>query len=133
MRKAAASVDAYISEHPATVGQMLMELRALIRSIAPGAVEGISYSMPAYKLNGKHLAFFAAYARHIGLYATPSCHEAFAAELSAYKTGKGSVQFPLDSPLPMGLIRRMVTYRAASILASESKPQKRQKPSGKKA
>lgn len=118
MRKAAASVDVYISEHAQAVGRMLTELRDIIRATAPEAVEGISYSMPAYKLNGKHLAFFAAYAGHIGFYATPSCHEAFAAELSIYKTGKGSVQFPLDSPLPLDLIRSMVAFRAAAIVAS---------------
>lgn len=124
MRKAAASVDAYISEYPQAVGRMLSEIRDIIRDIAPGAVEGISYSMPAYKLNGKHLAFFAAYAGHIGLYATPSCHEAFAAELSVYKTGKGSVQFPLDSPLPLDLIRRMVAFRADTIRAATPKVRK---------
>jgi uncharacterized protein YdhG (YjbR/CyaY superfamily) len=108
---------------------MLTKLRDIIRATAPGAVEGISYSMPAYKLNGKHLAFFAAYAGHIGFYATPSCHEAFAAELSTYKTGKGSVQFPLDSPLPLDLIRRMVAFRADIIRAEKPKGRKGAQPS----
>ena len=124
MRKAAASVDVYISENPQSVGRMLSEIRDIIRDMAPGAEEGISYSMPAYKLNGKHLAFFAAYAGHIGFYATPSCHEAFAAELSMYKTGKGSVQFPLDSPLPLDLIRRMVAFRADLIRSEKPKGRK---------
>lgn len=109
---------------------MLTKLRDIIRATAPEAVEGISYSMPAYKLNGKHLAFFAAYARHIGFYATPSCHEAFAAELSMYKTGKGSVQFPLDGPLPLDLIRRMVAFRADIICSEKSKGQNGAQPTG---
>lgn len=130
MRKAAASVDAYISEHSPTVGRMLTQLRDMIRATAPEAQEGISYSMPAYKLNGKHLAFFAAYAGHIGFYATPSCHEAFADELSMYKTGKGSVQLPLDSPLPLDLIRRMVAFRADIIRSEKPKDRKSRRPEG---
>jgi uncharacterized protein YdhG (YjbR/CyaY superfamily) len=72
--------------------------------------------MPAYKFNGKPLMYFAAYARHIGIYATPCSHEAFADELAAYKQGKGSVQFPLDRPLPVALIRRMIEHRTEIIL-----------------
>jgi uncharacterized protein YdhG (YjbR/CyaY superfamily) len=88
----------------------------MIRTAAPDAVESISYGMPAYKLNGKPLMYFAAYARHIGIYATPYSHEAFADELAAYKQGKGSVQFPLDRPLPVALIRRMIEHRTEIIL-----------------
>ncbi|MFV0269258.1 MAG: iron chaperone, partial [Draconibacterium sp.] len=75
------------------------------------AVESIAYGMPAYKLNKKPLVYFAAYARHIGFYATPSGHQEFASELSVYKQGKGSVQFPIDEPLPTDLIRRIVAFR----------------------
>jgi uncharacterized protein YdhG (YjbR/CyaY superfamily) len=116
MRAAPSSVDAYIAQQTPEVAQLLSELRQIILSSAPEALEGISYGMPAYKLHGKPLAYFAAFARHLGLYATPSSHEAFAAELSFYKHGKGSVQFPLDRPLPAGLIRRMIEHRTVIIL-----------------
>jgi len=78
---------------------------------APDAVESISYAMPAYKLNGKPLVYFAGYKNHIGFYATPTGHEAFKEELSKYKQGKGSVQFPVDEPMPLDLIRRIVAFR----------------------
>ncbi|MFN4908547.1 MAG: iron chaperone [Bacteroidota bacterium] len=115
MRAAPPDVDTYIAEQTPAVAQLLSELRQIILSSAPEASEGISYGMPAYKLHGKPLAYFAAFARHLGLYATPSSHEAFAAELSGYKQGKGSVQFPLDRPLPVALIRRMIAHRAETI------------------
>ena len=114
-RAAPSSVDAYIAEQTPEVAKLLSELRQMVRTVAPEAVESISYGMPAYKLNGKPLTYFAAYARHIGLYATPSSHEAFADELSGYKQGKGSVQFPLDRPLPLALIRRMIEHRMEII------------------
>lgn len=105
------NVDAYIQSFPQDVQQLLQQLRALIRQQAPGAVESISYGMPAYKTYGKPLIYFAGFKNHIGLYATPSGHEAFAKELASYKQGKGSVQFPLDQPLPLDLISRIVAYR----------------------
>jgi uncharacterized protein YdhG (YjbR/CyaY superfamily) len=74
-------------------------------------VESIAYGMPAYKINGKPLVYFAGYKKHIGFYATPSGHTEFADELSKYKQGKGSVQFPLDKPIPYELIRRIVAFR----------------------
>jgi uncharacterized protein YdhG (YjbR/CyaY superfamily) len=72
----------------------------------------MAYGMPAYKLNKKPLVYFAGYKNHIGFYATPSGHEQFSKELSKYKQGKGSVQFPLDKPIPFDLIRQMVAFRA---------------------
>lgn len=79
--------------------------------MAPNAVESISYGMPGYKLNGKPLVYFAGYKAHIGLYATPSGHSEFAQELSVYKQGKGSVQFPLNQPMPYELIKRIILFR----------------------
>ncbi len=92
---------------------MLEELRALIKASAPAATETISYAIPTFDLNGKHLVHFAGYERHVGLYPAPSGLEAFKEDLKPYKQGKGSVQFPLDQPLPTDLIRRIVEFRVA--------------------
>src|SRR5687767_3576220 len=97
----AVTVDEYIAEFPKSTQKILKEIRQIIKAHAPGAQESISYGMPGYKLNGKPLIYFAAYEKHIGFYATPSGHEAFAKELSRYKQGKGSVQFPIDQPIPL--------------------------------
>ena len=104
------NVDEYISTYPKDVQQVLLQLRALIKKAAPGATELISYRMPAYKLNGV-LVYFAAHKNHIGFYATPTGHKAFIKDLAVYKSGKGSVQFPLDNPLPDALITRIVKFR----------------------
>jgi uncharacterized protein YdhG (YjbR/CyaY superfamily) len=112
---AASTVDEYIAAFPAEVSARLAHLRALVHAHASGVVESISYGMPAFKLNGKPLIYFAAYKNHIGLYATPSGHAAFAGELSKYKQGKGSVQFPLNEPLPDDLIVRIVKFRVESL------------------
>ena len=94
---------------------MLEELRALIKASARDAIETISYAIPTFDLNGKHLVHFAGYAGHVGLYPAPSGLEAFQEDLKPYKTGKGSVQFPIDQPLPRDLIRRIVEFRLAEI------------------
>lgn len=107
------AVDAYIAAAAEPARERLRELRALVRRLAPAAVEGMAYGMPGYKLGGRPLVYFAAFPRHIGLYALPSGHAAFAKELSAYKQGKGSVQFPLDAPMPYEIIRRMIAFRVA--------------------
>lgn len=109
------TVDDYIASFPDEVAALLVRLRALVREQAPGAVEGMSYGMPAYKLNGKPLIYFAAFKNHIGLYATPSGHAEFASELSKYKQGKGSVQFPLNEPFPDDLIVRIVKFRVECL------------------
>ena len=106
----ASTVDAYISGFPDDLQNVLSEMRQLIKSTAPEAREEISYGMPAYKLNGP-LVYFAGYKNHIGLYATPSGHAAFEKELAIYKQGKGSVQFPLNNPMPWELIKRIVEFR----------------------
>ncbi len=91
--------------------ERLQRLRQLIRETVPEAVEAISYQMPTFKLGGKNLIHFAAFKNHIGVYPTPSGVEAFKEELSPYKNAKGSVQFPLNQPLPFNLIKRIVEYR----------------------
>lgn len=104
-------VMSYIDQFPKAAASRLLQIRSVILEYAPEASESISYGMPAYKTYGKPLVYFAGYDRHIGFYATPTGHEAFATELSQYKQGKGSVQFPLDQPLPLELISRIVAFR----------------------
>jgi uncharacterized protein YdhG (YjbR/CyaY superfamily) len=116
MKKQIFSVDQYISEFAYDVQKNLKLIRNAIRENAPGAVESISYGMPAYKLNGKPLVYFGAFANHIGFYATPNGHEKFASQLSLYKRGKGSVQFPSDEELPIDLIIAMVKFKVSENL-----------------
>jgi uncharacterized protein YdhG (YjbR/CyaY superfamily) len=104
------TIDEYIRSFPVDIQARLQQLRALIRRVAPGAQEKISYQMPTFYLNG-NLVHFAAYPEHIGFYPTPSGIEAFQQELSKYKSSKGAVQFPLDAALPLKLIESMVKFR----------------------
>ncbi|MEA4916599.1 DUF1801 domain-containing protein [Proteiniphilum sp.] len=106
-------IEIYIQQFPDSVQEILRNIRKLIKENAPEAEELFSYGMPAYKMNKKPLVYFAAFKNHIGFYATPSGHIEFQDELSKYKQGKGSVQFPLDEPIPYQLIERMVKFRVA--------------------
>lgn len=117
MEEPAANVDAYIARFSPEMQAVLEEVRAAVRAAAPEAVEQIAYAMPAYKLGGKPLVYFAAYKSHVGFYATPTGHAAFVEELSKFKQGKGSVQFPLDEPMPLDLIGRIVRFRTAENLS----------------
>lgn len=105
------TVDDYINNFSSEIQEKLNTIRRIILDNAPNVVESISYGMPAYKTHKKPLVYFAAYVKHIGFYATPTGHEAFAEELSIFKQGKGSVQFPIDAPLPLDLITRIVKFR----------------------
>ncbi len=109
------TIDEYIEAFPEDVQGILQKMRRTIREAAPKAVESISYHMPTFKLNGKGLVYFAAFKSHIGFYPIPSGVEAFKKELSPYKQGKGSVQFPIDQPIPSALVRRIVRFRAKEI------------------
>lgn len=109
------TIDEYIATFPTAVQKKLIEIRAVIRASAPGAVEKISYQMPTFHQNG-NLIHFAAFQNHIGLYPTPNGIEAFSDELSKYKGGKGSKRFPLTEPLPLDLISRIVKFRVAENL-----------------
>lgn len=104
-------IEIYIQQFPENVQEILKSIRALVKACAPEAVESFSYGMPAYKTNKKPLVYFAAFKNHIGFYATPSGHSEFQKELSKYKQGKGSVQFPLDQPIPYELIEEIVKFR----------------------
>ena len=103
-------VPGYISGFPPPTRKLLRQVRALIKSAAPKAMEGISYGMPGYKYHGM-LVYFAGYAHHIGLYPGAKAILHFRNRLIRYNTSKGTVRFPLDSPLPVGLIRDIVTWR----------------------
>lgn len=123
------NIDEYIAGFPEEVGIKLEKLRQTVNKAAPGAEELISYQMPAFKYHGM-LVFFAAFKNHIGFYATPTGHAAFKKELSVYKEGKGSVQFPLDQPLPLSLVSKIVKFRVKQNLerVKISNPPKSLKP-----
>lgn len=107
--------DEYISSFPKETQKLLKQLRAAIRKAAPAAEEGISYNMPYYKLHGR-LVYFAGYEKHIGLYPMTSGIEQFKKEISKYKWAKGSLQLPLDKPLPIDLVTRIVSFRVKENL-----------------
>ncbi|MFT3753195.1 MAG: DUF1801 domain-containing protein [Paludibacter sp.] len=116
------TVDSYIDSFPEETQKLLEQLRAIIKETAPEAEEKISYGMPGYKLNGM-LVYFAGYAKHIGFYPGVACIVAFMEELSVYKTSKGTVQFPLNRPLPTELIIHMVKFRIVENLQLKKKKQ----------
>jgi uncharacterized protein YdhG (YjbR/CyaY superfamily) len=104
------SIDEYIHSFPEHIQKKLEELREVIKEQAPQAQEKISYQMPTFFLNG-NLVHFAAYSKHIGFYPTPHGIDAFESEISKYKNAKGSVQFPIEEPLPIELIKKIVKFR----------------------
>lgn len=114
------TIDEYIAGFPKNIRDILEGLRQVIRESAPEAKEAISYRIPTFRLNG-NLVHFAAYKNHIGFYPTPSAISAFSQELSPYKQAKGSVQFPIDKPIPYDLVRRMVKYRVDESLETGKK------------
>ena len=121
------TMDEYIDSFPEDVQRILNELRQSIKEAAPQAEETINYQIPTFALNG-NLVHFAAFEHHIGFYPTPSGMEAFKKELSQYKGAKGSVRFPIDQPMPLSLIRRIVEYRVKENVERNQK----KKSSGKK-
>ncbi|MBW4841501.1 MAG: DUF1801 domain-containing protein [Paenibacillaceae bacterium] len=122
-----ATIDEYIDQFQPEIQDRLQQIRKLVREAAPDAMEKMSYQMPTFATNGNNLVHFAAFKKHIGFYPTPSGTEAFAKELSGYKGGKGSIQFPLNQPLPLDLIRRIVLFRVAENqrIADEKAAKKR--------
>jgi uncharacterized protein YdhG (YjbR/CyaY superfamily) len=118
------TIDDYIKSFPLEAQKRLTAIRRLVEKLAPAAQEKISYQMPTFYLNG-NLVHFAAFKNHIGFYPTPHGIEAFQKELSRYKNGKGSVQFPHDEPLPMKLIEEMVKYRIEKNLGRKETRKKR--------
>ena len=118
--KKPANINEYIGGFPNDVQEILEKIRETIQKAAPDAKEKISYSMPAFEQNGI-VVYFAVFKNHIGLYALPSGHETFKEELSKYKSGKGSVQFPLDQPMPFDLIAKIVKFRVKENLEKTNK------------
>lgn len=113
MRSAPKTIDEYNDGFPDDVQKILQKIRATIRKAAPKAEETISYAIPTYKLDGKPLIYFAAFKKHVSVYPAPRGAAEFKEELKAYAGGKGTVQFPLDAPIPYELIRRIVKFRMA--------------------
>jgi uncharacterized protein YdhG (YjbR/CyaY superfamily) len=109
-QKSPQDVDTYIASFPTETQKLLNQVRKTIKAAAPDAIECISYQMPAYKLNGI-LVYFAGYTKHIGFYPCASGIANFKEEISGYKNAKGSVQFPLNKPLPLELISTIVKFR----------------------
>jgi uncharacterized protein YdhG (YjbR/CyaY superfamily) len=107
-------IDDYISGSPEAVRGVLEKVRAAIRKAAPDAKETIKYGVPTFVL-GENLVHFAAFRKHIGFYPTPSAIVAFREQLSGYKSAKGSVQFPLESPMPLKLIEQIVRFRVKDV------------------
>lgn len=107
-------IDSYISEFPESVRAKLQQMRETIQKAAPNAVEKISYGIPTFAVH-KNLVHFAAFKNHIGLYALPKTTPELSEELKRYKTGRGSVQFPLSEDLPLGLIEKLVRKRIMEV------------------
>jgi uncharacterized protein YdhG (YjbR/CyaY superfamily) len=118
------SIDTYIAQFPADIQKKLKDLRAIIHAAAPDATEKISYQMPTFFLKG-NLVHFAAFKNHIGFFPTPSGITTFEKELAVYRTSKGTMQIPLDQPLPADLITRIVKYRMAENLQKAEKKAKK--------
>ena len=118
-QEAPQTIDAYIAVFPEDVQAILQQVRRTIHEAAPEATEAISYQMPTFKLHG-NLVHFGAFKNHIGFYPVPSGMAAFEEELAAYKQGKGSVQFPLNKPMPLDLIRRIVEFRVQDSKAAKA-------------
>jgi uncharacterized protein YdhG (YjbR/CyaY superfamily) len=112
------SIDQYIATFPKEIQKILKEIRTTIKAAAPDAAEKISYQMPTFFLNG-NLIHFAAFKNHIGLYPSPSGTEAFKRELSIYQGAKGSIRFPIDKPMPLTLISKIVKFRLAENLKKD--------------
>lgn len=109
------NIDQYIERFPKKVQEILKKIRQIITESAPKAEETIDYQIPTFKLNG-NLVHFAAYKNHIGFYPTPSGIEAFKKDLSPFELGKGSIKFPIDKPIPIELIKKIVEFRVKENL-----------------
>lgn len=110
------NIDEYISFFPEPVRERLVRMRSVIKKAAPNAEEAISYAIPTFKLNG-NLVHFAAFKNHLGFYPGPSGIEAFKKELAGYESSKGTIKFPLDKPIPVTLVGKIVKFRVKENLA----------------
>ncbi len=112
------SINQYIDDFPEDVASILQKIRSCVAETAPEAVECIAYNMPAFKWHNKPLIYFAAFKNHIGFYALPSGNIAFREKLTGYKSGKGSIQFPLNQDIPYTLISEIVAFRVMEVDAA---------------
>jgi uncharacterized protein YdhG (YjbR/CyaY superfamily) len=119
-RTAPPDIPSYLADQAPEARRLLRQLRATIRAAAPGAAEAIKYGIPTYVLRGKNLVHFGGFARHVSFFPTSSPLRKFRAELRGYATARGTVQFPLDRRLPLGLIRRMVQFRVREVRAQSA-------------
>jgi len=117
------TIDEYMAGFPTDVQEVLQKIRGTIKKTAPKAEEAISYKMPSFNLNGQYLIYFAAYKKHIGLYPVPNGDAEFNKEIAGYQSGKGTLQFPLDKPIPYKLISKIVKIRTKenSVKAAKRK------------
>jgi uncharacterized protein YdhG (YjbR/CyaY superfamily) len=120
MRSITNNIDEYIAGFPKEIQKTLKLIRETIKKAAPDAEETISYAIPTFTLNGHYLIYFAGYKNHVSIYPAPRGNEDFKDELSQYKGGKGTVQFPLDKPIPLNLLRRIVKFRIKENLKKAS-------------
>jgi len=127
-KQTAENIDEYIAGFPKDVQEILQRVRSTIKEAAPEAEETISYQIPTFNLKGRYLIYFAGYKNHIGVYPAPHGDEELEAEMAAYRSGKGTVKFALDKPIPWNLISKIVKSRAKENL--ESVEAKRKKKSG---
>lgn len=118
-------INEYISEFPDEVKAVLEQIRETIQQAAPGAKEAIRYGMPTFVLNG-NLVHFAAYKNHIGFYPAPSGIDEFIEELAVYRTGKGTIQFPVNQPIPFNLIKKVVEFRVKENLGKQKRKVKKE-------
>lgn len=116
--KAVTTIDAYIKTFPKNIQELLKEMRKVIHETAPEATETIAYGIPTFKLNG-NLVHFGGYKEHIGFYPAPSGIKEFKDELAPYESGKGSLKFPIDQPIPYDVIKRVVQFRVKENLAKK--------------
>ena len=114
----------YASRFPKEVQALLKKMRLAIKKAAPQAKEKISYAMPAFTFEGKNLVYFAGYKKHIGYYPGTAAIAAFKKELTGYKLSKGTIQFPVDEPLPLGLVSRITKFRVKAVLSAQKKKKK---------
>lgn len=119
MKQEAKNIDGYIQAFPENIQVILQNLRRVIKDAAPEATEAIAYQMPTFRLNG-NLVHFAAFKDHIGFFPTPSGIEAYQKELEPYRTGKGTIRFPLNQPIPYDLVRKVVLSRVKENLAKKA-------------
>lgn len=109
-------INGYIAGFPKEIQDILEEIRAVVKKAAPAVEEAIKYDMPVFMLHGKNLVYFAAFKNHIGFYGAPTGNEAFAKDFSPYKSGKGSLQFPYNRPMPLALIVKIVKFRVKELV-----------------